>query len=66
MKKALISTIEPRENGYRVAQVQTDTFPVASAFKWVDCEDNIEADKYWYDDTNKTFNLIPEPIEIGQ
>ena len=63
MKKALISTIERRESGYRVAQVEDDTFPVAEAFKWVDCEDTIEADKYWYDDTNQTFNLIPEPTE---
>jgi len=65
MKKALISTIESRETGYRVAQVQNDTFPVTSAFKWVDCEDTIEADKYWYDDANQTFNLIPEPVDIG-
>lgn len=63
MKKALISTIERRESGYRVAQVANEAFAVADAFIWVSCEDNIEADKYWYDDMNGTFNLIPEPDE---
>lgn len=59
MKKALISSFEPVMQGYRVAQVvNTDEeFVVASGLFWVDCEDNVEQDKFWYN---------PETQEIVQ
>ena len=62
--KALISTIEPRETGYRVAQVETDAniFPVAEALFWTPCADDVVADKFWYDPTDNTIKAIPEPI----
>jgi hypothetical protein len=62
-RKALISKIEPVETGYRVAQVvdYDKIFQVNSNLIWVDCDDTIVADKFWYDDTNKTFNAIVEP-----
>jgi hypothetical protein len=62
MKKALISTVEPRESGYRVAQVveTSATFKVAPALYWVDCNDNIIADKFWYNQSNGLFVAIPE------
>jgi len=60
MKKALISTIEPRETGYRVAEVALEEFEVAPAFIWVDCQDDIVADMYWYNPADGTFNLFPE------
>ena len=56
MKEALISTIEPRETGYRVAQVvaEGETFPVAEAFFWTPCADDVVADQFWYDPETKT------------
>lgn len=63
MKQALISTIEPRETGYRVAQVVADgeTFPVASALFWTPCADDVVQDQYWYDPADQTIKPIPQP-----
>jgi len=63
MKEALISTIEPRETGYRVAQVEPtgQTFPVASpALFWISCVDNVVADQFWYDPADQTIKPMPE------
>ena len=59
--QALVSKIEPREGGFRVAQVVAEgaTFDVTDDFIWVSCDDSIIADKFWYDIANDTFNLIP-------
>lgn len=64
--KALISTIEPRMTGYRVAQVEQDenTFPVASELMWVDCADDIKADCFWYDPVDSTIKPIPQPSDL--
>tara|TARA_R110000772_G_scaffold3256_3_gene11763 strand:+ start:5660 stop:5863 length:204 start_codon:yes stop_codon:yes gene_type:complete len=48
--KALISPMEVRENGCRVAEVALDSFPVAPPLFWVDCDDSIVADLYIYVD----------------
>jgi hypothetical protein len=60
--KALISTIEPRLTGYRVAQVEPDeqTFPVAEAFFWTPCADDVVQDKFWYDPVDQTIKPMPE------
>ena len=58
---ALISPLEPREEGYRVAEVAQNTFDVASPFFWVECSDSIVADMYWYNPENSQFVLVPEP-----
>jgi hypothetical protein len=64
MKKALISTYEPRESGYRVAQVEDEAniFPIADWLMWVDCPDDIVADKHWYNPNSKEFIAFPEQI----
>lgn len=62
--KALISSIEPRETGYRVAQVVADnaTFPVAEPeMFWVSCANNVVQDEFWYDPSDQTIKLIPQP-----
>jgi len=61
--KALISTIEPRETGYRVAQVEPDinAFAVAEVLFWVDCADDVVADQYWYDPADETIKPIFMP-----
>jgi len=58
--KALISTIEPRETGYRVAQVEQDAniFAVAEDLFWVDCADDIVQDLFWYDPTDQTIKPL--------
>jgi hypothetical protein len=66
--KALISSLEPRKTGYRVAQVAYDdqTFPIAETMFWIDFPSNLDPalvpqDEYWYDPTDQTIKLIPQP-----
>mgnify|MGYP003352709411 CR=1 FL=1 len=61
--KALISSIEPRLFGYRVAQVAADneTFDVAEGLFWVDCADDVVADQFYYDPDTKSILAIPKP-----
>lgn len=61
-KKALISTLEPIQSGYRVAEVvdSNNTFEVANGLQWIDCPDDLIADSKWYDMNNNTFNEFPE------
>ena len=50
--KALISIDELRAYGYRVAQVVRDNenaFPVSDRMFWFPCEEDVVADKYYYD-----------------
>jgi len=71
-KKALISTVEPRESGYRVAQVEdaNNIFEVGSGLMWVDCADNVVADQFWYDPSDQLIKANPvvvveEPVVIA-
>jgi hypothetical protein len=61
MKQALISTIEPCETGYRVAQVVCigQTFPVAEAFFWIPCADDVVQDEFWHDPIDQQIKPIP-------
>jgi hypothetical protein len=60
-KKALISTFEPRESGYRVAQVEdaANIFEVAASLMWVDCADDVVADQFWYDPSDQLIKANP-------
>ena len=62
--KALISTIEPRYTGYRVAQVVDDgiIFPVSAEMFWYDCASDVVADEYWYDPADQTIKPNPQDI----
>lgn len=71
--KALISTTEPRETGYRVAEVVADgaTFPVAETLFWTDFPANLDPalvpqDQYWYDPSDQTIKLIPQPEPLPE
>lgn len=59
--KALISTSEPRESGYRVAQVEQDknVFAVAEGMYWVDCPEDLTADGKWFDPSDNLFKDFP-------
>ena len=61
--KALISTIEPRESGYRVAQVEPDDkiFDVSPEMFWVSCADDVVQDQFWYDPSDQIIKPIPQP-----
>jgi len=66
MKKALISSNEFVVNfdgttGYRVAEVETQTFEVNPALFWVDCPDDCIADLWYYNTTTDTCE--PKPVE---
>ena len=63
MKEALISIIEPRETGYRVAQVvsENETFPVSTQMFWTPCADDVIADQFWYDPSDQQIKPIPQP-----
>jgi hypothetical protein len=66
-KKALISTVEPRESGYRVAQVEdaNNVFEVAGSLIWVDCADNVVADQFWYDPVDELIKANPVVVEAA-
>lgn len=66
-KKALISTVEPRESGYRVAQVEdaSNVFEVAPGLMWVDCADNVVADQFWYDPSDQLIKANPVVVEAA-
>jgi hypothetical protein len=59
--KALISPIEPRETGYRVAEVSKVSFDVAPPLFWIDCDESIVQDIFWYDPSDQTIKPIHEP-----
>jgi hypothetical protein len=61
--KALISTAEPRETGYRIAQVEKDEniFAVSSELFWVDCPVDTKADRAWYDPADQQIKDFPKP-----
>jgi hypothetical protein len=65
MKEALISPKEPKETGYRVAQVAEEgqTFEVSSPLFWTPCADNVVTDQFWYDPSDNTIKPIPIPPE---
>jgi hypothetical protein len=45
-------------NGERVCQVADVSFPVAQPLFWVDCENDVLADQFYYDSSDKTIKPI--------
>lgn len=56
--KALISPIEPRQQGYRVAEIAENAFEVAQPLFWVDCDDTVKADQFWYDPSDQKIKPV--------
>lgn len=56
--KALITPNEIIEQGYRVAQICEIEFEVASPLFWIDCDETIIADQYWFDPSDNTFKKV--------
>jgi hypothetical protein len=68
MKYALVCKNELREQGYRVAEI-VDAIPYTSTIdhEWIECPDDVVADKKWFDPLDNTFKDFPEivrPISI--
>lgn len=64
MKKALISPEEAVTNtdntsGYRVAEVADFAFEVAPPLYWLDCEDDVIADLFYFDTTTQQIQAKP-------
>jgi hypothetical protein len=64
--KALISPNEPFGTGYRVADIHPIGFDVAQPLFWVDCDDNVLADQFWYDPADQTIKPMPEPEQTEE
>jgi len=65
MKKALINKYSPVQSGWLICEVVAvgDEFPVDESFlEWIDCDDNIEAFKWWYDSVNDIIKPMPKAI----
>jgi hypothetical protein len=65
MKYALVCKNEPRETGYRCADV-VDTIPFEPApnHMWVECVDDFIADSKWFDPSDNTFKDFPPPPQV--
>ena len=50
--------------GKRVAQVEPDgnIFPVAEPYFWVDCSDDVIADRYYWDELTRTIKPLAQII----
>jgi len=65
MKQALISPNEQVYSyegvllGERVAETTTTPFEVAPPLFWTACNDDVQADQWYYDPTNFTIDKIP-------
>lgn len=59
---ALISPNEPRQTGYRVAWVNAEQVPQAEPLFWIQCDNSIVADLYWYDPIDKRIKQVPAYI----
>lgn len=52
-------------NSARVCEVTDTTFEVFSTLIWVDCDDDVVADQYWYNTQTQTISAIenaPQPV----
>ena len=61
MKYTLVCKNEPREQGYRAADV-VDSIPYEPApeHMWVECPDDFLADSKWFDPADNTFKDFPQ------
>ena len=63
--KALICPNEPVRNGYRIAQVEPDNniFSVAEPLYWLNCNDDVVADQWYYDVLERTIKEVPKTTQ---
>jgi hypothetical protein len=51
----------PIENSCRVAEVEDQTFEVALPLFWTLCDDDVMADKFYYNTADEEIYPVPEP-----
>lgn len=51
-------------NAERVAEVADTPFEVASPLFWVDCADDVVADRWYYDSVQQIIIVVPDPAPI--
>ena len=61
MKHALICPNEPVKNGYRIAQVESEIFPIGEPTYWLECADDVVADLWYFDTGTQKPTLVPIP-----
>jgi len=71
MKKALVSSTENAINpntkeviGWRIVETAAQEFPVYKTLFWVDCDDAVEADQWYYDNADSTIKVKPTPEPV--
>jgi hypothetical protein len=66
--KALICPNEPIQNGYRIAQVESDNsiFPVAEPMYWMDCSAEVVPDVWYYDPADQAIKENPVYMNTRQ
>jgi hypothetical protein len=47
------------ENSCRVAEVETKTFEMSLPLFWTPCDDNVKADKFYYNTSDKEIYPVP-------
>lgn len=65
MKYALVCKNEPREQGYRVAEIvdALPSFEPSPDHQWIECADDLVADVKWFDPSDNTYKDFPLPPE---
>lgn len=61
MKYCLVCPNEPVANGYRIAQVESETFPVGEPTYWLECSDDVVANYWYFDTATELPTLVPVP-----
>ena len=64
MKKALISPIEFRGEGVRIAQVEDADFPVAAPLFWANCPDEVTTE-WIFVNGEYVAPVVEEPVDTG-
>lgn len=59
MKYALVCPNEPVAGGYRIAQVESEIFPVGEPTYWLQCSDDVVADFWYFDCDTDSPKLTP-------
>jgi hypothetical protein len=64
MKYALVCPNEPVTGGYRIAQVEAETFPVGEPTYWLECSDDVVANVWYFDHDLQSPQLVPVPSQL--
>ena len=56
----------PIANSCRVAEVSDATFPVGDPLFWTPCDDDVVADRWYYNTNDKEIYLVPESVPEAQ